>query len=228
MSTYIMALNGIECFSDIYILLFEISLCIVMSNQGKYHCRYMKYTAYGLVSSDTFTRIDNEYDLVSYDIAVLLPISLVVLGVATTFLMSLRHFHKVKQLNAEKMNFTEEEQSKLDRLPLVFKLAINSLLDAVRRILDGDCNESAITDTMATLNNNSQGRYADEDLVNYEEAARMLGISETNRMKLRLLLDMNNIQQVVIHNQKVGFKRTEIMALRSKMYDKRKKRRKKL
>ena len=92
------------------------------------------------------------------------------------------------------MNFTEEEQSKLDRLPLVFKLAINTLLDAVRRILDGDCDESAITDTMATLNNNSQGRYADEDLVNYEEAAKILGISATNRMKLKLLLDMNNIQ----------------------------------
>lgn len=126
------------------------------------------------------------------------------------------------------MNFTEEEQSKLDRLPLVFKLAINALLDAVRRILDGDCNESAITDTMATLNNNSQGRYADEDLVNYEEAAKILGISATNRMKLKLLLDMNNIQQVTLHNQKVGFKRTEIMALRSKLYDKRKKKRKKL
>lgn len=126
------------------------------------------------------------------------------------------------------MNFTEEEQSKLDRLPLVFKLAINTLLDAVRRILDGDCDESAITDTMATLNNNSQGRYADEDLVNYEEAAKILGISATNRMKLKLLLDMNNIQQVTLHNQKVGFKRTEIMALRSKLYDKRKKKRKKL
>lgn len=126
------------------------------------------------------------------------------------------------------MNFTEEEQSKLDRLPLVFKLAINALLDAVRRILDGDCDESAITDTMATLNNNSQGRYADEDLVNYEEAAKILGISTTNRMKLKLLLDMNNIQQVTLHNQKVGFKRTEIMALRSKLYDKRKKKRKKL
>lgn len=126
------------------------------------------------------------------------------------------------------MNFTEEEQSKLDRLPLVFKFAINTLLDAVRRILDGDCDESAITDTMATLNNNSQGRYADEDLVNYEEAAKILGISATNRMKLKLLLDMNNIQQVTLHNQKVGFKRTEIMALRSKLYDKRKKKRKKL
>ena len=126
------------------------------------------------------------------------------------------------------MNFTEEEQSKSDRLPLVFKLAINTLLDAVRRILDGDCDESAITDTMATLNNNSQGRYADEDLVNYEEAAKILGISTTNRMKLKLLLDMNNIQQVTLHNQKVGFKRTEIMALRSKLYDKRKKKRKKL
>ena len=93
-----MALFGQECFNDLYVVLFEITLCVVMSTQGRYHCKYMKYTAYGIVSSDTFTRIDNEYDLVSYDIAVLLPISLVVMGVVTTFFMSLRHFYKVKQL----------------------------------------------------------------------------------------------------------------------------------
>lgn len=100
--TYIMALFGQECFNDLYIILFEVTLCVVMSTQGRYHCRHMKYTAYGIVSSDTFTRIDSEYDLVSYDMAVLLPVSLVVLGISTTFFMALRHFYKVKQLKRRK------------------------------------------------------------------------------------------------------------------------------
>ena len=97
-----MVFYGEECFNDLYIILFEITLCVVMSTQGRYHCKYMKYTAYGLVSSDTFTRIDNEYDLVSYDTDILLPISLVVIGVITTFFMSLCHFYKVKQLKRRK------------------------------------------------------------------------------------------------------------------------------
>lgn len=125
------------------------------------------------------------------------------------------------------MNFTEEEQNRLNRLPLVMRFAVETLVGAVRKIIDGDCDEASITDTMATLDNNSKGRYSNEDLVNYEQAARILGISETNRLKLKLLLDMNNIKQVTLHNQKVGFLRSEIMALRSKLYDKRKKNRKK-
>lgn len=100
-----MAWQGVECFNDLYVVLFEISLCIVMSTQGRYHCKYMKYTAYSLVSSDVFTRIDNEYDLVSYDVAVLLPVSLIVLGVFTTFVLSLHHFYKVKKLKRKQDEF---------------------------------------------------------------------------------------------------------------------------
>ena len=44
--TYIMAWFGVECFSDAYIVMSELAICVVMSSQGKYHCKYMKFTAY--------------------------------------------------------------------------------------------------------------------------------------------------------------------------------------
>ena len=74
---------------------------------------------------------------------------------------------------------------------------------------------------MATLNANADSRYANEDLVNYDQAAKILGVSVTNRIRLKSLLDANGVKQVVMHNQKVGFRRSELMALRTKLYAKR-------
>lgn len=118
------------------------------------------------------------------------------------------------------MKFSEEEQSKLNKLPLVLRTTAQYLLESVNRILNDECNEEAVTSAMATVNANSSGRFSDDDLVNYEQAARILGVSETNRAKTKMLLDKNGIKQVVMHNQKVGFIRAEVVALADKMYSK--------
>lgn len=118
------------------------------------------------------------------------------------------------------MEFTEEEKKKISRLPLVVRMAFNALLDAIKRILNDECSEDMLADTMATVNNNNACRFADSDFVNYEEAARILGISVTNRNKLKHILDMNGVKQHTMNNQKVGFKRSDIMLLYSKLYKK--------
>lgn len=118
------------------------------------------------------------------------------------------------------MNFTEDEQKKIDKLPLVLRMAVDTLLGAIKKILNDECDEGELTDTMATINNNSACRFADCDLVNYEEAARLLGISVTNRTKLKRILDKNGVKQFTMNNQKIGFKRSAIMSLRAKLYTK--------
>lgn len=100
--TYLMAWFGVYTFNDLYIVLFEISLCVVMSSHGKYHCKYMKYTAYGVTTSDGITRADNVWDFIPCDYAIYIPATIVGIGITTSFLMSLRHFYKVKQLKRRK------------------------------------------------------------------------------------------------------------------------------
>ena len=119
------------------------------------------------------------------------------------------------------MKFSEDEENKIKSLPLVFRLAVDMLVGVIKKILNNECDEGEVTDTMATLKANSDSRYANEDLVNYDQAAKILGVSVTNRIRLKSLLDSNGVNQVVMHNQKVGFKRSEIMALRTKLYAKR-------
>ena len=119
------------------------------------------------------------------------------------------------------MTFNEEEEKKIKSLPLVLRLAIDTLVGIIKKILNNECDEDEVTDTMATLKANSDSRYADEDLVNYDQAAKILGVSVTNRLRLKSLLDANGIKQVVMHNQIIGFRRSEVMALRTKLFAKR-------
>ena len=113
------------------------------------------------------------------------------------------------------MKFSEDEEKKIKSLPLVFRLAVDMLLGLIKKILNNECDEDEVTDTLATLNANADSRYSNEDLVNYDQAAKILGVSVTNRIRLKSLLDANGVKQVIMHNQRIGFRRSEVMALRT-------------
>ena len=99
--TYTMAWLGVECFSDAYIVMAELSICVVMSSHGKYHCKYMKFTAYGLTASDSVTRIDNAYDILGVEASIILPLSLVMCSVTISFVLALRHYYRVLKLKSK-------------------------------------------------------------------------------------------------------------------------------
>ena len=119
------------------------------------------------------------------------------------------------------MKFSEDEEKTIKSLPLVFRLAVDLLVGVIKKILNNSCDAAEVTDTIATLNANADSRYSNEDLVNYDQAANILGVSVTNRIRLKSLLDSNGVKQVVMHNQRIGFKRSEVMALRTKLFAKR-------
>ena len=121
------------------------------------------------------------------------------------------------------MKFSEDEERKIKSLPLILRIALDTLVGVIKKVRNNECNGDEVADTIATLNANSDGRYANEDLVNYDQAAKILGVSVTNRLRLKSLLDANGVKQVVMHNQKIGFKRSEVMALRTKLFAKRSK-----
>lgn len=99
--TYIMAWFGVECFSDAYIVMAELAICVVMSSHGKYHCKYMKFTAYGLTASDSVTRIDNAFDILGVEASIILPLSLVMCSVTISFVLALRHYYRVLKLKSK-------------------------------------------------------------------------------------------------------------------------------
>lgn len=115
------------------------------------------------------------------------------------------------------MELDSESKDKLAKQPFIMRKAVDYLMSVINTIINGGCDESTVVSTMGTLNQNAQGRYSDDDLLDYDKACKILGFSVTNRVGLKRLLDKNGIKQVKIHNMPCGFRRDEILALRDKI-----------
>lgn len=126
--------------------------------------------------------------------------------------------------NCDLLSATAKE--KIDKLPCFMRYIISSLLDCIDNIMNGKCDEDTIVSAMSTIQNNANGRFSDCDLVNYDEAGNILGFGTTNRVGLKHTLDKYGIKQVTMNNMKVGFKRSEIIALRDKLVEEQKRKRK--
>ncbi len=122
------------------------------------------------------------------------------------------------------MELDSESKDKLAKQPFIIRQAANYVLNLLNTLINGGCDENTVVSTMGTLNQNAQGRYSDDDLLDYDKACKVLGFSVTNRVGLKRLLDKNGIKQVKIHNMPCGFRRDEIMALRDKLNEEVKKR----
>ena len=115
----------------------------------------------------------------------------------------------------EEMLVDERTREKIAKLSPIMRAAAEALLGATERILDGDCNEEAIFQAVATLDANSQGRYNDDDLLTYDKAMKILGIGD--RGHLKRVLDRYGVEQVTMHNQKVGVPRGRVLAVKDQI-----------
>ena len=89
---------GIDIWSQTYYLLFELCVCLCISKQGVYHCRYIKYTAYGILLSDSIVCIDNFTNIFPAPYLAFIPLIIIVLGLLTTTTLAIRHYIKVRKI----------------------------------------------------------------------------------------------------------------------------------
>lgn len=95
-------LYGEDIMDDWYSVLFEMIVVVYAFSEGKYHCRYLKYTAITLPIVDLLTRLDNSYDFLSVTAHNLIPIGIIALGIATSITLAIRHFIQVTRLRNER------------------------------------------------------------------------------------------------------------------------------
>lgn len=91
-------------FSSLYVLLFEAIVVVYCYSEGKYHCKYMKYTALSILISDTLTRLDYLYDFMSVSLHNLIPVTIICIGLGFSVAKALIHFYKVMLLKWKKTN----------------------------------------------------------------------------------------------------------------------------
>lgn len=95
---YALAWFGIEFFSDIYIVMFEVCVCMIMSTQGRYQCKYIKHTAWNLTAVDTITRIDGAYDILPVGLVLIIGATFISLAWIVPFALAIRHYYRVRKI----------------------------------------------------------------------------------------------------------------------------------
>lgn len=91
-------LLGIDILTSTYILLFELCVVVYTFSEGKYHCKYMKYTALSILLADTLTRLDYMFDFMSITAHNLIPIGILAVGIGTSITKAFIHFYRVLKL----------------------------------------------------------------------------------------------------------------------------------
>jgi galactitol-specific phosphotransferase system IIC component len=101
--TYLVAQTmGIDIHSDWYASLFALIIVVYAHSEGKYHCKFLKYSATSLFVCDVLTRLDNYYNFLSVDAHNIIPIAILALGLGTSITLAIRHFYRVIKLNRRK------------------------------------------------------------------------------------------------------------------------------
>lgn len=101
----------VDIWSQTYYLLFELCVCLCISKQGVYHCKYIKYTAYGILVADTLVCIDNLFDILPVNFMVFIPPVIIIIGLSTTTTLAIHHFHRVQRLKRTWKTREQERKS---------------------------------------------------------------------------------------------------------------------
>lgn len=89
---------GVDITTNTYTLLFELCVVVYTFSEGKYHCKYMKYTALSILLADTLTRLDYMFDFMSVTAHNLIPIGILAVGIGTSITKAFIHFYRVIKL----------------------------------------------------------------------------------------------------------------------------------
>lgn len=88
----------VDIWGQAYYLLFILCVCLCISKQGVYHCRFVKWTAYAILIEETITYLDVVFDFIPDNATVVLAPTIIAVGLATTTILAIRHYIKVRRL----------------------------------------------------------------------------------------------------------------------------------
>lgn len=89
---------GIDILYSSYTLLFELCVVIYTFSEGKYHCKFMKWTALSILIVDLISHTDYYFNYIPLNYWSLLPLAILCIGMGTSITLALRHFYKVNKI----------------------------------------------------------------------------------------------------------------------------------
>lgn len=93
---------GIDILTPYYNVLFELCVVIYAFSEGKYHCKYIKYTALAILFADILTYADNYYNFLTVEAHNLIPVFMIAAGILTGVTLAIRHYINVRKIKRQR------------------------------------------------------------------------------------------------------------------------------
>ena len=93
---------GIDILAPYYNVLFELCVVIYAFSEGKYHCKYIKYTALAILFADILTYVDNHYDFLTVEAHNLIPVFIIASGILTGVVLAIKHYINVRKIKKQR------------------------------------------------------------------------------------------------------------------------------
>lgn len=95
---YMAQFYGVDVLYNSYTLMFEACVVAYSFSEGKYHCRFAKWTMLSLFASDIISHLDYHYNFISVGIYNYLLSFILFAGFGTSCTLAIRHFIQVLKL----------------------------------------------------------------------------------------------------------------------------------
>lgn len=101
--SYIIAqFYALDILRPYYNILFELCVVLYTFSEGKYHCKYIKFTALSILMSDILTYADNSLDFLSVSAHNLIPLGLNTCGIMIGVIMAIKHYRRVRSIKKQR------------------------------------------------------------------------------------------------------------------------------
>lgn len=95
---YVAQFFGVDILRNSYTLLFELCVVAYVFSEGKYHCRYIKWTMLSIFFCDLISHTDYYFNYIPLNYWSLLPLGILGIGITTSCTLAIRHFIQVLKL----------------------------------------------------------------------------------------------------------------------------------
>lgn len=117
-----------------------------------------------------------------------------------------------KDINKFKANVLDSVKEELSKLSPIKRWLFETLFDKIWAIFSDECSETEISSAINSLEKVNSEYVRPTDVLNYDESMHLFNFSN-NRVGFKRLMDSKGIKQVVFKNRKIGYRKSELLAL---------------
>lgn len=121
-----------------------------------------------------------------------------------------------KDINKFKASVLDSVKEELSKLSPIKRWLFETLFDKIWAIFSDERSETEISSAINSLEKVNSEYVRPTDVLNYDESMRVLNFSN-NRVGFKRLMDAKGIEQVIFKNRKIGYRKSEILALKSEL-----------